>query len=216
MTTATAPATRIEARIIREEYPESPLDNESMAATFALNSETRDGRSHVLTRVKSNRSQVSTNGRPHDFFRGERLAVLVPFSFDCYGAITFDEKQGERRGPVDVTAWDADGFAFITRKTFAKDWRPYYPTRAEAEARALACVLAELDTLAKWAEGDVYGYIIEEVTPCTCSEGGHHEHREDVDSCFGFYGLDLDANGMIDNAGEEYRDALTAALEALR
>ena len=55
------------------------------------------------------------------------------------------------------------------------------------EARA-ADAEGFLKTYNAWANGDGYGYQVEEVITQPC---GHTEVK-DVDSCFGFYGLDLE------------------------
>ena len=52
-----------------------------------------------------------------------------------------------------------------------------------------------------WAWGDVWGYTIE-------TRGGEH-----IDSCWGFYGDDLETTGMLAAADEKYHDALRAAWE---
>lgn len=55
------------------------------------------------------------------------------------------------------------------------------------EARAKDAA-AFLETYTCWCNGDVYGYTVEEVVTLPC---GHTETNH-VDSCFGYYGNDLD------------------------
>ena len=49
---------------------------------------------------------------------------------------------------------------------------------------------ADLNEYRAWVEGDVYGVIVEELTTWTKSDSSEtRESWEEVDSCFGFYGL---------------------------
>lgn len=52
------------------------------------------------------------------------------------------------------------------------------------ESKVEKYLKGEVETYDQYLRGDVYGYKIYEVT--TCSLG--HEHEEDLDSCWGFYG----------------------------
>jgi hypothetical protein len=60
----------------------------------------------------------------------------------------------------------------------------------------------------QWSAGEVYGYIIEEGTTCDhCT----NTEWEVVDSCFGFYGSDIETNGMLDNVPSDMREVLRNA-----
>lgn len=72
-------------------------------------------------------------------------------------------------------------------------------------AKAMA---GEVRMFKQWADGDVYGYIIEEGTTCDhCT----NTEWEVVDSCFGFYGSDIETNGMLDNVPSDMREVLRNA-----
>jgi len=72
----------------------------------------------------------------------------------------------------------------------------------EAIKKALA---AEVEVYSTWANGEVYGYTLEEFVPAACGDPTHGEW-EHFDSCWGFYGMDWETNGMMDNfpGGLEY------------
>ena len=58
-----------------------------------------------------------------------------------------------------------------------------------------------LEIYTAWCNGNIYGYNLEDVTECDhCG----HEILKDVDSCWGFYGVDSD----LDNMAEHVRSAL--------
>lgn len=66
----------------------------------------------------------------------------------------------------------------------------------------------EIELLQHHIAGDVYGYIIEEGKTCgTCN----HTEWEEVDSCWGFYGSDIQTNGMLDNVPSEMKEVLLNA-----
>lgn len=58
----------------------------------------------------------------------------------------------------------------------------------------------EVETYSQYLRGEVYGYTIERVKTCNMGE----EHRETVDSCYGYYSIEdarNDANAWTDLAG---------------
>lgn len=68
--------------------------------------------------------------------------------------------------------------------------------------RASEAMAGSIETFKQWAEGDVYGYILEE---CIDVEDGDWI---EVDSCWGFYGSDPFENGISDSVPEELHEQL--------
>jgi hypothetical protein len=60
-----------------------------------------------------------------------------------------------------------------------------------------ACLKAEVETYSQYLSGDVWGYVLYELK--TCDLG--HVHKEETDSCWGFYGVDAAVE-----AGKEARN----------
>lgn len=80
--------------------------------------------------------------------------------------------------------------------------------RWEDAARMLE---AEVEMFKQWADGDVYGFVVEEWTDeCACEQCSAGEWVE-IDSCWGFYGSDPFENGMSEHIDEELHDALRRA-----
>ena len=75
----------------------------------------------------------------------------------------------------------------------------YVGTPWELAAKAMA---GSVETFKQWAEGDVYGYILEE---CIDVEDGDWI---EVDACWGFYGSDPFENGISDSVPEELHEQL--------
>jgi len=71
---------------------------------------------------------------------------------------------------------------------------------AGPESDQEAALLSSINTFAAWLHGDVYGYTI--LRPCPCC--GQPEPVPE-DSCWGFYGDDLEDSGLLATA-KEYID----------
>lgn len=69
-----------------------------------------------------------------------------------------------------------------------------------------AIMASEIETFTQWAEGEVYGVVIEEADPPE-SEDDEPEWAE-VDSCWGFYGDDPFTNGMSGHVPEQLHGQL--------
>jgi len=96
--------------------------------------------------------------------------------------------------------WDSGccGFAVVTKADIRKMQGIKRVTKKHIDDAA-RYLEGEVETLAQEISGEVYGFIIED-------EDGEHE-----DSCGGFYGSDLDKNGMSDYLDQEQIDELTNA-----
>jgi hypothetical protein len=69
-------------------------------------------------------------------------------------------------------------YAFVTRDQLQKEYIAYGQTMRQAMKNARNCMRGEIETYLAWADGEVYGFVVED-------EDGNH-----VDSCWGFYGED--------------------------
>ena len=67
-------------------------------------------------------------------------------------------------------------YAFVTRDQLQKEYLDHGYSMRKALYWARRCAQGEINTYLSWANGDVYGYVVED-------ENGEH-----LDSCWGFYG----------------------------
>lgn len=96
--------------------------------------------------------------------------------------------QGTMSGMPDFR-WDGTEFAGFLEVTVPDDEREWWDGRPEEDRREAAESFVQEYT--DWANGEVYGYEIEELEPTkTCDLGYEHEQIGEVDSCFGFIGFD--------------------------
>ena len=88
--------------------------------------------------------------------------------------------------------WDSGtiGFAVVTKSDIRKNWSLKRATKKYVED-AERMLINEVETLNQYVSGDVYGFVVED-------QEGNQE-----DSCWGFYGDDVAANGMTDYLDEE-------------
>lgn len=81
--------------------------------------------------------------------------------------------------------WDSGqvGVIYATAKDIREAFMVKRITASVAE-KARDCLTSEVDVYSMWANGDAYGYVIE------------NENGDSLDSCFGYYGID----DVIENA----------------
>lgn len=81
----------------------------------------------------------------------------------------------------------------------------------KVRVRAEACLKGEVELYDHFLTGNVWGFTIESVKDCeSCGQKTHGDEPVD-DSCWGFYGDDL--QGMKEHVDPKYHEALEAAWE---
>lgn len=107
-----------------------------------------------------------------------------------------------------VCPWDSGqiGFAWITREKLAECFGSFPRLTQRLKERSKNIVEESLRTYDQYLTGDVYGFIVEE----PCNECGTW-HK--TDSCWGFYGRDLDENGIRDYVGDLIDDGAEVIYE---
>lgn len=78
---------------------------------------------------------------------------------------------------------NGDQFIYVSKDAIRKEWKV---KRINANLKKIvnSNMVGELSTLEAWANGEVFGFDIETIN----------------DSCWGFYGTDLEYNGLMDYA----------------
>lgn len=84
--------------------------------------------------------------------------------------------------------WDSgqSGFVYCTKEKAIAEFGNKILT-AKARAQALKCLAGEVETFDQYLTGQVYGFIVERVIR---DEDGDEVDTEELDSCWGHYGLD--------------------------
>lgn len=134
---------------------------------------------------------------PSDYESWEELAeanfheddIVVPVYMYEHSGITISTTPFSCR-------WDSGqlGFAVISYKKIVWEYGTNLPENREIARRVLE---GEVETLDQYLRGEVYTFDLVETSECDLG----HEHEEIIESCCGFYGSDLEKNGLYETAG---------------
>jgi hypothetical protein len=115
-----------------------------------------------------------------DIIKRENVGAILPLYLYDHSGITMNTTGFGCK-------WDSGqvGFIFISKEKMLEEYGGKRVTKKLKE-RVTEYLKGEVETYDQYLRGDVYGYQISRVT--TCNQG--HEHKEDLDSCYGFFGMD--------------------------
>jgi len=145
-------------------------------------------------------------------YEEEKATVVLPLYLYDHSGLRM--KVGSFNGllPQGHARFDSGQVGFIyATKDALKDWTQegkdkHYPGKTD-EQIIEKILRAEVETYDQYLRGDIWGFTLYEVKKCDLG----YEHREHIDSCWGFYGTDFDANGLLEHAGiddlEEWEEA---------
>jgi len=121
------------------------------------------------------------------------LAVILPLYIYDHSGISMT--CGDRVYPYN-DSWDSSmvGFIYVTKQKLREEFHVKKISKKIIE-KAVKILKGEVKTFDQYLQGDVYGFVISKISKCDMN----HEHKEHVDSCWGFYGYDMNKNGMKDH-----------------
>lgn len=159
-------------QVVHDSDPESPREWETISTMVCFHKRHILGDKHNYQQGEYNNWQelkqaIIENEKP--------LAILPLYLYDHSG-ITMSTK------PFGCE-WDSGqvGFVYITQKTLDK------LGITDRSLEALENILTEeVETYDRFLRGEVYGFQVVEVSKC--DQG--YEHKEVLDSCYGFYSID--------------------------
>lgn len=96
-----------------------------------------------------------------------------------------------------------DGWIYVAKSKL--------PEEGIDEETAANVLLGECETYRQSLEGDVYYFVIEEAECDEDDPDGDDAEWEQVESCGGFYGSDVDENGMLEHVPKELHEQLRKA-----
>ncbi len=140
------------------------------------------------------------NYQPNDFHSWEQMierlkkdldiAIIKPVYMYSHSGETISTKPFSCR-------WDSGriGFVVITKKMIRQEYSTKYVLKKHI-ALAESVLDAEVETLDQFLTGDIYGFELED------------EDENILDSCYGFFGSDLNVNGILDHLSEEDRNEI--------
>jgi hypothetical protein len=126
-----------------------------------------------------------------EFINNKEGAVVIKLFLHDHSGITMHMYQASCR-------WDSSmvGYIYVSKERIIEE---YGDASEESIEKARGVLESEVRTYAQYLEGDIYGFKVMKVT--TCDLG--HDHEEELDSCWGFYGDDPAKNGMMEHIDDE-------------
>ncbi len=121
--------------------------------------------------------------------------------FAVYATLYLYDHSGISISTSRTCKWDSScvGIVFITKETMRREWGD----DADAIEKAQKCMESEIATYDSYLRGDVYGYrLLKPLLKCECC--GQNQEPEEIDSCWGFIGSNIEENGIIDYLPEEH------------
>jgi hypothetical protein len=184
-------------RIVQDSYVESPRSWDNLAKMIFTGGHTHLGDKHNVDFNLFFESRQDFIDRGEEVVRKHFKDVVVCYPVHLY------EHSGTSISISDSypynCRWDSGtiGFAIVTKEDIRKNWNIKRVTKEYIE-QADRILKGEVETLNQYVMGEVYGFIVED-------ENGEH-----IDSCYGFYGSDIEENGIADYLEKKYLEALAA------
>lgn len=121
------------------------------------------------------------------------LAVCLPLYVYDHSGISM--KCGDRVFPFN-DQWDSSmiGFVYVTKEKLKEEYKVKRISK-KILIKAEEILKSEIETYSDYIEGNVYGFSLYKKIKCDLDE----DHRENIDSCYGFFGSDFNTNGIKDH-----------------
>ena len=173
--------------VIQDESPESPREWDNLGTMICFHPRYNLGDKHDYSRINYN----SFEEERKDIKKKENACVMLPLYLYDHSGITMKTSPfgcGFDSGQV--------GWIVVSKEQVRKEYNVKRINKELIE-KVTKVLEGEVETYDQYLTGDVYGYRISKVTECELG----HEHKEEVDSCWGFYGEDecmTEAEGIVD------------------
>lgn len=111
-------------------------------------------------------------------FQQENAVVILPLYLYDHSGITINTTGFS-------CSWDSGqvGWVYVSKNKMLEE---YNEITDETIEKAKSVIVGEIQTYDEYIRGEVYGYRLFKIE--LCNKG--HEHKEEVDSCWGYYGME--------------------------
>ena len=185
-------------KIVQDSHNESPREWCNLATMVFTGNHKHFGDEHRVDFSEGFNSRQDFINRGEELVRKQikDVAVCIPVHMYSHSGTSISTNSGYPYND----RWDSGtiGFVVVTKEAIRENFGAKRVTQKLID-RATQIAEGEVETLDKYLRGDIYGFDIED------SEGNQ------IDSCYGFYGDDLETNGMKDYLDVELFEALQAA-----
>ena len=173
--------------IIQDNDPQSPREWDNLGKMICFHGRYDLGDKHDY---QSNDYSGWSEQRK-DIEKKENVCVMLPLYLYDHSGITMSTSPFGCRFDSRCV-----GFIYVTKEQVRKEYGVKRINKKLIE-KVTKVLEGEVKTYDQYLTGDVYGYRISKITECELG----HEHKEEVDSCWGFYGEDecmTEAEGIVD------------------
>jgi hypothetical protein len=173
--------------VIQDESPESPREWDNLGTMICFHGRYDLGDKHDY----QSGDYSGWDEQRKDIEKKENACVILPLYLYDHSGITM------KTSPFGCN-WDSGqvGWIVVSKEQVRKEYNVKRINKELIE-KVTKVLEGEVETYDQYLTGDVYGYRISKVTECDFG----HEHKEEVDSCWGFYGEEecmTEAEGIVD------------------
>jgi hypothetical protein len=173
--------------VIQDESPESPREWDNLGTMICFHGRYNLGDKHDYR----SGDYSGWDEQRKDIEKKENVCVILPLYLYDHSGITISTSSFSCN-------WDSGqiGWIVVSKENVRKEFGVKRITKEIIE-KVTNILEGEVETYDQYLTGDVYGYRISKVTKC---EFGH-EHKEEVDSCWGYYGEEgcmTEAESIVD------------------
>lgn len=181
--------------IVLSEHNESPREWCNLATMVFAAQHSHLGDKHEVDFGEgfSSRQDFITRGEELVRKQIKDVAVCLPVHLYDHGNVSISTDSGE---PYNCR-FDSStiGFVVVTKSAIRENFLVKRVTQKLID-KSVRIAEAEVETLSNYVRGDVYGFVVED------------EDGNEIDSCYGFYGDNLETNGIKDYLEGELFEAL--------
>jgi len=162
--------------IIQDDYTESPREWDNLGTMICFHSGYNLGDKHDYQFYDYD----SWDEQRKDIEKKENSCVILPLFIYEHSGITISTS------PFSCT-YDSRqlGWIVVSKEKVRKEYGVKRINKELIE-KVTNILKDEVKTYDQYITGDVYGYRVSKVTECELG----HEHKEEVDSCWGYYGVE--------------------------
>ena len=161
--------------IHQDESPETPRAWDNLGTMICFHRRYNLGDKHDY----NHNDYDSWEEMKETIIKDEDVCVILPLYLYDHSGITISTGSFS-------CSWDSGqiGFIYVTKEQVRKEYNVKRITKKLIEETVTKVLEGEVETYDQYLTGDVYGYKIFKVSECSLG----HEHKEEIDSCWGYYG----------------------------
>lgn len=175
-------------KIVHDSSPESPREWDNLGTMAYKHSNYTLGEEKISEPIEWLEEKLGLQNKGE--YSNERLQELEARFYQEYVALPlylYDHSGITISTSSFSCRWDSGkvGYIYLTKKKVLEECGGKIVT-AKLRERVEGYLKGEVETFDQYIRGDIYGFQV-------------YEDEEEIDSCYGFYGLDFATNGMTDH-----------------